>query len=165
MLTKSEFKDVVSEELRVLRFLGGKVDASKMSWRPSPGQRSIQETMAYLSFCGIGPARAIMTDDWSGIGALAEASAGVDKEGFLKAIDSQETELHALFDSIPDGDLENRQVELPWGKKASLGEALNATTSRFLTAYRMQLFLFLKASGQEGLGFHEAWLGMDKPAS
>lgn len=164
MLTKSEFKEVVSEELRVLRFLGGKIDASKMDWRPSPGQRSIQETMAYLSFCGIGPAKALMANDWSGIGSLAESFAKVDKGGFLKALDSQEAELHSLFDAIPEGDLEGREVDLPWGKKAPLGEALMSTTNRFLTAYRMQLFLFMKASGQEEMGFHEAWLGMDKPA-
>jgi hypothetical protein len=35
------------------------------------------------------------------------------------------------------------------------------TTVKFLCAYRMQLFLYLKQMGVEGLGTAHAWAGRD----
>ncbi len=163
MFSIDEFKQAASEEIRVLRHLAGKVDAAQLDWRPSPAQRTIQETMQYLAFCVAGPAKALVAGDWSQAGAQIESFAGLSADGFKSALDAQEKELHGVLDSIPAADLGGRQVELPWGVSTSLGDALYGTSLRFLTAYRMQLFLFIKASGQADLSTHDAWLGMDKP--
>ncbi len=165
MFDIDEFKSAISAECAVLRHLAGKVRDTALDWRPSPDQRSVQETMQYLAFCGIGPARALLAGDWSGIGPLSESFAGIGPAGFHEAIVGQERELHALLDGLGPGELESRQVKLPWDPDNTVpfGHALYTTSLRFLTAYRMQLFLFLKASGQKNMGFHDAWLGMDQP--
>jgi hypothetical protein len=43
----------------------------------------------------------------------------------------------------------------------TLGRALVETTLKWLTAYRMQLFLYAKASGNEKIGTANNWAGVD----
>ena len=49
------------------------------------------------------------------------------------------------------------ETRSPWG------QAIFATSVRFLCAYRMQLFLYIKQCGATELGTSNAWLGMDAP--
>lgn len=163
MFTAAELKSALSEEIRVIRHLGTKVDAAKADWRPSPEQRSTIELMRYLAMCGSAPARAILDDDWTVVGGYQERLAELGPDGFDQAMADQEQELHAICDGLSEEDLAGRSVTLPWGATAPLSQALYLTSLRFLIAYRLQLFTHIKTSGRSELGTYEAWLGMDSP--
>jgi hypothetical protein len=70
----------------------------------------------------------------------------------------------ALIEGLSEEELASREVALPWGDKMTLGAALVAMPHSFMTAYRMQLFLYLKQAGLTHLTTYEAWAGVDKPA-
>lgn len=165
MLTRNEVKESVSEEIRIVRHLATKLDPARLDWRPSPDQRSTVELLRYLALCGIAPATAILEADWGVVQGFRDRHAQLGLDGFDDAMTEQETDVHALIDSIPDGDWTGREGKLPWGSTRSLAEAFFQTTVRFLVAYRMQLFLYAKASGAAHLGTYDAWMGMDQPAA
>jgi hypothetical protein len=49
-------------------------------------------------------------------------------------------------------------VVYPWtGIKAPLGEAIIATSVKWLSAYKLQLFLFIKLCGDQQLTTADAW--------
>lgn len=163
MLTRDEVKESVSEEIRLARHLATKIDPTRLDWRPSPEQRSTVELLRYLALCGIAPATAILEGDWGLVKGFQDRHAQLGLDGFDRAMADQERALHELIDSISDDDWSNREGKLPWGSAPSLAEAFFQTTVRFLVAYRMQLFLYAKASGDPSLGTSNAWMGVDRP--
>jgi hypothetical protein len=73
-----------------------------------------------------------------------------------------EREVRAFCEQVrkfSDADLK-KEVSLPTGDKVPLATGLLNFNLKFLTAYRMQLFLYLKA-GQPELGTMNCWMGMD----
>jgi len=163
MLTTDELKDAFSEEIRIVRHLATKIDPAKTDWRPTEGQRSTQELLRYLALVGIGPLKAMLVADWNVIGEMDKKLEGMGLAGFDAAMESQETQLHAELDALGDSGLAEREGKLPWGNTLPMGQAIFATSLRFLCAYRMQLFLYAKQSGATDLGTHNAWMGMDAP--
>ena len=163
MLNTEELKSALSDEIRIIRHLATKVDPAKLDWRPTEGQRSTKELLRYLALVGIGPVKAMLAGDWAVIGGMDEKLEGMGLEGFDAAMESQERELHADVDGLGDSGLVEREGKMPWGDSLPMGKAIFTTSLRFLCAYRMQLFLYIKQSGAHELGTSNAWLGMDAP--
>ena len=163
MLNAEELKSLLSEEIRIIRHLGTKVDPAQVDWSPTPGQRSTLELMRYLARCGIAPVRAMLAGDWRAAGDVPEEIAEMTLAGFDDAMARQETELHAALDELSDAQLVEREAKLPWGESLPLSQAILATSVRFLCAYRLQLFLYVKESGAPELSTHNAWFGADAP--
>ena len=110
------------------------------------------------------PVKAMLASDWSVIAEQDKQLEGLDLTGFDAAMERQERELHADLDALGDQGLTEREGKLPWGDSKPLGTAIFETSVRFLSAYRLQLFLYAKQSGASELGTANAWLGMDAPA-
>ncbi len=163
MLTTAELNSALSEEIRIIRHLATKIEPAQMDWRPTDGQRSTHELLRYLALAGIGPVKAMLADDWSVIGEMDKKLEGMGLAEFDATMASQESDLHTEVNALGDGGLAERQGKLPWGDTLPIGQAIFATSLRFLCAYRMQLFLYIKQSGKSELSTHNAWLGMDAP--
>jgi len=163
MLTAEELKSTLSEEIRLIRHLATKLDPGRMEWRPSDGQRTTIELLRYLTLCGIGPVIAMLADDWELISGMAEEHEDMGLDGFDAAMEAQERQLHEALDGISASELQEREAKLPWGASMPLSQAFLTTSVRFLTAYRMQLFLYAKQSGASELSTYNAWMGMDAP--
>ena len=73
-------------------------------------------------------------------------------------------ELKKLFDSIPHKDFVEKNITLPDGRVVSLGRGILDSAHKWLTAYKMQLFLFEKGAGNEKIGTWNCWRGKDKVA-
>ena len=52
VLTKPELVAALQNEARILLHLAGKIDRSKLDYRPTPKQRSMFELLKYLSMMG-----------------------------------------------------------------------------------------------------------------
>jgi hypothetical protein len=163
MLTIEELKAALSEEIRIIRHLATKIDPSKLDWRPTEGQRSTQELLRYIALTGSGPVKALLAGDWDVIGGMDKELEGLDLAGFDAAMVNQERVMHADLDELGDSGLAEREGKLPWGASLPMSQAIFATSVRFLCAYRMQLFLYIKQSGNTEIGTANAWMGMDAP--
>ena len=98
-------------------------------------------------------------------GASVTASKAMPHENFLTVMEEQVAIAKKLFDKISEDDLQNKEVVYPWnGVKAALGEAIIATSIKWLAAYKLQLFLFVKLCADKQLATADAWVLTELPA-
>lgn len=165
VLTKSELISALNHEVHILGHLMSKVESGMLDYRPSPKQRSLLELLQYLTI--VGPihmqtalADAFVLDDfkrlWSEGGASSKA---LDLHQIREAISS----LSGLFASTLTGtqDEKFREDFNLFGRKATRGSWLVTLTLNHYVAYRMQVFLYLKAAGCDTLSTMNLWAGVD----
>src|SRR6266478_1893759 len=131
VLTKEELIASLQHEVRILVHLAGKVDKSKLDYRPTPKQRSTLELLQYMAI--MGPTQ------------VAVIKTGVFDRAALSAAWSPAEAAATEIDVF--------------GPKFTRGWLLvNQVLSGF-AAYRMQRFLYLKACGREELDTMNLWAG------
>jgi hypothetical protein len=161
VLTREELVSSLQNEVRILLHLASKIDREKLDYRPSPKQRSSIELLRYLSYMAPSLIPAIKSGafdmpGWQASQAKAEAS---DFDTLLVTIGEQSEGLAALLAGYSDADFRG-EIDM-FGRKASRGSHIvNLVLSAF-AAYRMQLFLYLKARGREELNTMNLWGGID----
>ncbi len=151
----------IIKEMKIIRRLSTKIPASQIDFRPKEGMRSSLELLQYLSFCGTGTIRYWYRNDTSDFktyfGALREHAHTITHQNFISEMDAQIKLVKELFENISEKDILTKEVDYPWGEKAMLGEAIIATNIKWLTAYKMQLFINLKLSSEEKLTTPDLW--------
>lgn len=163
MIGKHDLLETMLFECDICTHLFGKIPEGGFDYRPTPGQRSMRELLAYLSYCGIAFSRAMIENDWEPYKAAAEAAKDLAPEEFPAAMERQKADLRAAFAGITDADLDERRATVPWGRELPLGKALLDLPLRCLTGYRMQLFLYAKAAGATEISTANCWAGVDMP--
>jgi len=133
-----------------------------MNFRPGQGVRSTLELLQYLSIAGTLMPTYWLKESDTDFGAFYVACTGASKsmaaEQFLTAMDRQLVKLKDLFNQITEEDLIQKEITYPWsGAKAALGEGIISTSVKWLAAYKLQLFLFIKLSGDQSLATADAW--------
>ena len=165
VLTKPELIAALQKEVRILLHLAGKLDISQLDYRPTPKQRSALELLRYLSF--MGPAL-VATAKNGGFDAEAwksevHAAEGRDLNETLAVIAALPDAYARLLADMPDADFRAEMTGFD-GNKISRGLFIVSLVLGGHTAYRTQLFLYLKSCGQEQLGTVDLWRGVDAPA-
>lgn len=147
--------------MKIIRRLSTKIPADKQDFRPKEGVRSTAELLQYLGNCGTGMLRYWYRTDDSDFrtffGKLGEETKNITTENFVARMDQQIELVTKLFENISEEDLLNKEVDYPGGEKAKLGEAIIETCIKWITAYKMQLFLKLKLSSDEKIGTPDLW--------
>jgi hypothetical protein len=161
VFTKDQFLASCAHEIRVIKHLATKIPEGSLDWRPSPSQRSTLELLRYLATCAVVPAIAMVRGSWEHAEAAEKEAETVLPSTFAQAMDLQEKRLREVVEAVPEDDLATRPAVLPWGEPNVLGQALVNTVLKALTAYRMQLFLHAKASGNPALGPADCWVGVE----
>jgi hypothetical protein len=162
-MTKDDLLALMLRECDICIHLHGKIPADSMEFRFSPPQRSTAELLRYLSVVGLGATRAMVANSWDPYRALAKEAETLDPAEFPAAMERQKDGLRGLFAELTEKDLAEKQFELPWKQVQPLGLAVLALPYAGLVAYRMQLFLHAKASGNAAIGTANCWAGMDAP--
>lgn len=160
-MNKQVLLNSIVKEMKIIRRLATKIPADKTDFRPKEGVRSTQELLQYLSSCGTGMLMFWYRKDNSDLKTfyadLHANSKSITLENFATAMDSQIELVTNLFNEITEDDLLNKEVEYPWGEKVKLGEAILETSIKWLTGYKMQLFLKLKMTSEEKLTTPDLW--------
>src|SRR5437660_1549336 len=149
VLTKDELIKALQNEVRLLLHLASKADPTKLDYRPSPKQRSLLELLQYMTIVGPIHFRAVMggefdMDAWRNAWRTGEAAAAaMNLEQVKDAIGKQPALFAELLGPCSDADL--RAEIAMFGNRASQGSWLINLVLSHYAAYRMQLFLYLKA--------------------
>jgi hypothetical protein len=173
VLTKDELIASLQHEVRVLLHLASKVDPAKLEYRPTSKQRSLLELLQYLTIMAPIHIRGIKADPPQMPGSQAfdldvwrhtwrteeTAAKAMNLEEAKDAIGKQSGLLAELLGSCSDADL-HAEIEM-FGGRASRGSWIVNLVLCHYAAYRMQLFLYLKACGREELSTMNLWAGMD----
>ena len=158
MYTKEQIWNSFAKEFLIIRHLFEKISFGSMDYKPTEKQRTTLELLQYLSMTGASTLKAIAANDIAAGAVYREASLSVTADNFIDRITANEAEMKGLFEGLSEADL------------AEKIERFGSTQSRAifildllktLTAYKMQLFLYIKASGNESVVTSNVWGGVD----
>lgn len=158
MITKEQYIKSLVREMDIIKHLAGKIDASKLDYRPTPGQRSTLELIQYMGrFMTIGIEGNIAGDQNVYI-ELSKAPNPTTFENFVEQLDAQIKFIQETVGALAEEDFQKESTV--FGSTNTLGMHLlgNLKTA---TAYKMQLFLYIKQSGNDTIGTSNVWGGMD----
>jgi hypothetical protein len=159
---KQHLLNNIEKEINVCRRLYTRIPPDQMSFRPKEGVRSTLELLQYLGCIGsvmlIYWLKKDETDFNTFFGTTTTAVKGMPHEQFLSVMNQQLADIKDLFNQISEEDLFHKEITYPWGGKAPLGEGIIATSIKWLSAYKLQLFLFIKLSNDQKLTTADAWL-------
>lgn len=161
MITKQELLSSISDEMKIIKHLVSKVKPEHLSYRPSEKQRTMLELIQYLSYCGLVATNFVISGSWDSAKKLSEDSKQVNLSNFASAMDIQMKNIEALLKEFDDKALESRDSKTPWGTPIKAGLGILNTTLKFMSCYRMQLFLYLKSVGFSELNYSNCWMGSD----
>lgn len=162
MITKDQLAAAMLRECDICIHLASKLPAGAADYRPSEKQRSTVELLRYLAICGSAALDCLSHGDWKRFAGHAAEVKDMPVEGFAAAMAKQKAAIAAFFDGITETALETQEAPLPGGSGAApLGLAILNAPFKWLTAYKLQLFLYAKASGAAEIGTSNAWAGAD----
>ena len=162
VLTKQELIGALQNEVRLFLHLAGKIDRNQLDYRPTPKQRSTIELLRYMSVMGPALLKAIKAGAFDREGfqaAMTEANA-MNFDQVLGAIENQRGAYAEILGSYSDEDFRG-EIDLFGAGKASRGSVIAHLVLGGCAAYRMQLFLYLKACGRDELNTMNLWSGVD----
>ena len=164
VLTKPELVASLQHEVRILLHLVSKIDRTKLDYRPTPKQRSTIELLKYLTVMGPALVQAAKAGKFDpAVWTAAEAAAAPRDFDQTVATIAAHTDVYpTLLADTSDADFRT-EVEM-FGQKTSRGAFIVNQVLCGCAAYRMQLFMYLKASGREELNTMNLWAGVDAPA-
>jgi hypothetical protein len=165
MLTRQEVLDTILKECTICKHLFTKIPGDAFDFKPTENQRTTIALLRYLSVCGIASLQVMLHEsDWGKWKPYGDAAKEMKPEDFPAAMDKQMGEIEDTFNAIPDSDFQTVIVKHPTGGEMTLGAGILNMTLSWLTAYRMQLFLYAKQSGAHDIGTSNNWSGIDRPA-
>ena len=166
VLTKEELIASLRNEVRILVHLAGKVDKSKLDYRPTPKQRSTLELLQHLAIMGPTQIAVIKSGDFNRAAMIAAwepaeaAGKAMNFDQAVAAIQKQSHEYASIFSGWTEDDFRS-EVEM-FGNKSTRGRLLVNLVLGGYAAYRTQLFCYLKSCGREELNTLNLWMGVDR---
>ena len=157
MYSAESFIHAYSKESSISIQLYHKMPQGALDYRPALGQRSTAELLRYLSYGPYNVVRRILAGDWKVGRPANEATKDMPASDFPRNMRWQGDEVARLVRAVNSMALEQDDFTFPWGETMKKGEALVNQPLRWLTGYRMQLFLYLKAAGAKELGTKDLW--------
>ncbi len=164
MLTKDQLLASMRHETKIIKHIGAKITPDLLEWRPTPGQRSVEELLKYLTVSAEVPCVNLFTNNWDHAEATSARAESVTLDTFGDAMDAQMSRLDELIREVDVASALETDATLPWGAPIKQGQGFIDMPLKALVAYRMQLFLYAKQAGVEGLTTANCWVGIDMPA-
>lgn len=162
MITRDQFLTAISHERDICNHLFSKLNSDNYDYRPGETMRSTRELLQYLSICGIGGLRGILDGNFAAWEPLEQQAEAMPTEDFPAAMDRQIEGIREALAALSDDELLTRTGPVPGvGQQVSIGEGLVRGVLEWLVAYRMQLFLYAKMSGNPQLNTVNCWVGRD----
>lgn len=160
MITKEQFIESLVKELDIIKHLAEKIDATKLDYRPTEKQRSTFELMQYIGQMAHTGISAYIAGDQNVYIELAKNKDLVTFENFMSKMDEQINFAKEKISALSEEDMQRESTV--WGMTAPLSMQLLGILKN-VVAYKMQLFLYIKACGNDSIGTINLWAGMDMP--
>jgi hypothetical protein len=161
VMTREELASALRHEVKILLHLASKVEPGMLDYRPTPKQRSMLELFRYMTIMGPGLVEVARTGtfDPKAWTALEQSSASYTFAEAVAALGRLRDQHTREITAMTDADM--RAEIAPWGGTTTRGSFLVNLVLCGYTAYRMQVFLYLKACGRAELGTLNLWDGQD----
>lgn len=159
----------VERETKIIQHLIREMPAETLNYQPANNMRTTKELLEYLVVCTLGVFVHNYCDhDKEKINEerakINEELKVIDDDDFVAAMDWQLNKIKYYLGEISDEDLA-KPYKLFWGEERPLGHAILLSAVKYLTAYKQQLFLYIKMNGKSDINTYDCWLGVKQPVS
>ncbi len=161
--SKTDFTNSVEMEFNILKHLAEKIPADTVGYKPTEKQRTTLELLQYLSTVFGAYVQVVYKNDTALFRDLTVDSATTTIENFGQKMDAQLAIFKTALDQYTDADFAEVVNIYGSGDKTKAVYLVEWAT-KWLAAYKMQLFLYIKASGNTSISTMNLWAGMDMPA-
>lgn len=164
MTHKDNLLESIRKEITIIKQLFKKLPDGAIAFRPAENMRSTEELLRYLMSAGVATLRFFSMEQnrenmMANFGHYGGKLKGADISQFPHIMDEQLAEIEELFKNISDEDLLQKQVMMPWGEFMPLERGIIEGPLKWLTGYKMQLFLYAKIAGNGDLKTKDCWVG------
>jgi len=160
MITKEQFIKSLVGEIDIIKHLAEKLEPSMLDYRPTPKQRSTLELLQYIGQMAHTGISAYIAGDQNLYIKLSENKNLVTFENFISKMDEQARFAEEAIGALTDEDMKRESTI--WGTTAPLALQLLGILKNAV-AYKMQLFLYIKACGNDSISTSNLWAGRDMP--
>ncbi len=158
MITKQQFIESLCAEIDIIRHLGTKIDENMLSYRPSEKQRTLLELMNYLGHIFSTGVTVNIEGNTNRYMEIAQSAPVVTLENFDSVMKNQKEYVVEKITGLTDEQL--AEVTDFFGGKAP--RAIHMfNVMKWAVAYKMQLFLYIKANGNHDISTANLWRGVD----
>lgn len=164
MYTKQNLIDAITNEFRIIKHLAEKIPAGTENYKPTESQRTTLELLQYLSAIFANATHVIYEGSTDAYKTAPIDSRETTLESFAERMDEQLHQWKGMMGLFDDVELAKVISLYGMGEKTK-AEYLVDNLLRWAAAYKMQLFLYIKASGNPSIGTSNLWGGMDMPAN
>lgn len=164
MYTKQNLIDAISNEFRIIKHLAEKVPADTLGYKPTENQRTTLELLQYLSTIFANATHVIYEGSTDAYKTTPLLSDDTTLENFASKMDAQLALWKEMMEKFDDAQLATVINIYGMGEKTK-AEYLVDNLLKWAAAYKMQLFLYIKASGNSSIGTSNLWGGMDMPSN
>lgn len=163
MFTLEQLQESILDETRIIKHLYTKIDPVKLDYRPTPKQRSTLELLQFMAQMGVGSVEAVLAGNIEPFKEQAARQEEVTYENFSQKMDEQAQKIGETLKQFNETNLAEKINLWKVGPDQTRSQALIETLLKQFTAYRMQLFLYIKQSGNETINTGNVWGGIDWP--
>ena len=158
MFNQDHFIGAIAHEVKVIKHLATKISEDNLTYKPTEKQRNLQELLQYLSIMLPSMFKMVLTVDYGIFPAYTQRSESTTLANFAERMDQSLAETQEIFSQFTEADL-NQEVEMFGTKQSKRLFLFNILT--MLSAYKMQLFLYVKAAGNHDISTSNVWRGID----
>lgn len=161
--TKENLIASVENEFRIIKHLAEKIPAGTDGYKPTEGQRTTLELLQYLSSIFANATHVIYEGNTDAYKTAPLKGDDTTIENFAAKMDEQLVLWKEMMEKFDDTEM-NKVINIYMMGDKTKGVYLVENLLKWAAAYKMQLFLYCKASGNTSLGTSNLWGGMDMPA-
>jgi len=159
MISKEQYLGAMGKEINIIKHLAEKVTEEQMTWKPTDGQRTMAELMQYLTTIFVMGADSVATGDGEAYKKYANSPMPT-RESFLGMMDEEWNKFLGFVEPLTEEDMK-AEVNM-WGMNQTRAIHLLGLLN-IASAYKMQMFLYMKQAGMTHLNTMNLWAGMDTP--
>jgi hypothetical protein len=159
MITKEQYVEALIGEIHIMKHLAEKIQPEQLTHKPTEPQRTLLELMHYLTYIFIAGTDSAVNGDADAWKKYTNTPVPTLSD-FNELLDKEISEVKALIEPMTGENLE--QEVAMWGRTQSKAMHLLGLL-KMASAYKMQLFLYMKQSGTTNIGTMNLWAGMDQP--
>ncbi len=160
MYTKQDFINSFENDVRIINHLIEKIPADKYDFKLMDNQRTITDLLHYLSSIFSDTLQVMKANDAGLYKTLPDAPA-ITPENATAQMNAEVAKVNDLLTTWTEEDFK-APISLFGGPEMSKGVMLVDYLLQWASAYKMQLFLYIKQMGIK-VGTSNVWGGMDMP--
>lgn len=162
MYTKENLIASIKNDFRIIKHLVEKITPEMLSYRPTEKQRSTLELLQYTAVAFSLTAQAIYKNNTDVYAVMKEQSEKINLENFNDMLDIEEKEIIDILNQSTDEEMGAVINMYNQGEKTRAVYFVESLL-KWIPAYKMQLFLYMKANGIHHIGTSNLWGGVDMP--